>query len=336
MEVTRTYQIFAFALLPLFVAACGGKSIVSADEGSGGGGGGQGIAPLRPTPPSELPATSATDTNDVWIVFDAWASKESGIYAMRTDGSQRTKLDLGTDAANPAFAANGKALAYARHDGIWIRDLTTNTSTQLTHGTGDSVPAFSPLGTSVAFGRGTDLYVINVDGTDERAYIKGPPPGEPAYGNYGHPVFTKDGASLVFDHRGAMQMGALDGSGVHDILTGSGAPMPALSPDGATLAFFLGCSPGNDALYTVAFADAARACDVGKQLVRGGIEWSRPSWGANGVIAYRNYLYEIAVIPAAGGDAKVIFDTRKSLGGAYLAELAFSPPGTSLESAFVR
>jgi dipeptidyl aminopeptidase/acylaminoacyl peptidase len=311
---------FTFACL--FLSACGGRV-----DGQGTPDPAQGTPADEPSSdlPSERAAVVATDPNDVWLAFDT-SGGDDAIYVVRADGSALRKLDLGGPAHAPAFSANGKALAYAGVGGIWVRDLTTGQSLQLTEG-GDGAPAWSPDGKLLAFTRDVDIWIVGADGTGERPFVKGPPPGEAWYTNYGHPVFTHDGASLIFDRYGALEIGPIDGSEHHVLLstTGWGVPMATVSPDGEDIAVGADCG-----LRVVPLGTAAAACTTGTSLDTVSDIGARPSWSASGVLAYASSEYGLSTVPASGGAPTILLDTKESLGGVYVQEVAWSPPGTTL------
>ncbi len=315
-------RLLSFAASTVLSLACGGK--VTTDTTT---------APGEPLPrgsaddpsalPSERAPVASTDPSDVWLAFaTSGRAGDQSIYVMRADGSQLRKLDLGGAAGSPAFSANGKALAYAAPGGIWVRDLTTGQSRQITHGA-DAIPAWSPDGKRIAFTRDVDIWIAAADGADTRSFVKGPPPGQAWYSNYGHPVFTRDGASLIFDRRGGIEIGAVDGSEHHLLVpdVDGGISMATVSPDGTRLAIAGGCG-----LRVVRLDAAGDACKSGASLAFVSSP-ARPSWSANGLIAYAQ-RHVIDVVSADGGVPKTIVDTRQSLGGGDVGELSWSPPGT--------
>ena len=289
---------------------------------------------VAPTPIENDPTTAeaasdaarrrTADPNDVWLAFDVAASSKSEVHVMRADGKDRRRLDLGMEASAPAFSRNGRALAFAGPNGIWVKDLPNGQLHQVTHGQ-DGTPAWSPDGKHLAFTRNVDIFVVGVDGMGERSYIHGPPPGQAWYSNYGHPVFAVDGQSLIFGHRGGIDQGNLDGSGVHPLFVAAelDIAMATVSPDGTQIAINSNCG-----VRVTPFASAAKACDVGTKLGGGPGGISRPAWSSNGLVAYVDGWYRINLVPEAGGTPLTILDTKQSLGGAYVNEVSWSPPGT--------
>ncbi len=315
---------WVFLVTSFVVSACGGR--VHA-EGAGGSAPAEPTGDPASTPPSERAARPSSDPSDVWLAVSTWGPAADGIYILRADGSGLRQLDLGGPAGAPAFSANGEALAYAGRGGIWVRDLATGSSRQITHGV-DSIPAWSPDGKLLAFTRDVDIWIVNADGTGERRFVQGPPPGEAWYANYGHPVFTHDSASLIFDRRGALEIGPVSGSEHHVILsvgTGTG-PFATVSPDGEDLAVASDCG-----VRVAPLSAVGSICAAGDSLDPSArYDVSRPSWSAAGLLAYAASMYSVNVVPAAGGKPVTILDSKASLGGVNLGEVAWSPPGTKL------
>jgi hypothetical protein len=89
-------------------------------------------------------------------------------------------------------------------------------------------------------------------------------------------------------------------------------------------------SPFATEVLALALADAGRACEIGNKLGSTGTSAARPAWSAGDLIAYASSWYTIDVVEATGGRAARLIDTRTSLGGGYVREVAWSRPGTVL------
>ncbi len=103
-------------------------------------------------------------------------------------------------------------------------------------------PAISPDGSRVAFVSTRDgnpeIYVMDADGTNLTRVTNDPQPD-------GRPVFTPDGAGLVFQSQRTVAgkqfleiyTAALDGTGLKALTTDSLNQTPTVSPDGGTIAY---------------------------------------------------------------------------------------------------
>jgi uncharacterized protein YjdB len=99
-------------------------------------------------------------------------------------------------------------------------------------------PAISPDGSRIAFvstrDGNSEIYVMDADGANLTRVTNDPQPD-------GHPVFTADGTGLVFQSQriGKPEIFStgLDGNGVKALTADSLNQTPAVSPDGATIAY---------------------------------------------------------------------------------------------------
>jgi hypothetical protein len=124
-----------------------------------------------------------------------------------------------------------------------------------------------------------------------------------------------------FDRRGAIEMGDVDGQNVHALFeSGEDIMMTTVSPGGAELVISAECG-----VHRVKLADAAQAC--ASPVLGSGAPRSHPAWSSGGLVAFADGWYAIHVVPAGGGEDKTVLDTRQSLGGRYVAEVAWSVPG---------
>ena len=195
----------------------------------------------------EDPCAFAT-RGPAWLAF---ASAEGGgwdVQVIRADGSCRRAItsDPAVD-LNPAWAPNG-VVAYesdrAPATSVWIHDVAAGTERRLDVGAlRASSPAVSPDGAKLAFeGRApgattSGIYTVPLAGGTPVLLT----PEDVPHGN-GGPVFAPDGSRLYFvsNRNGpyeVFEVPAAGGAAVQ-VTTGSGIlGKPAISPDGATLAF---------------------------------------------------------------------------------------------------
>jgi TolB protein len=189
-----------------------------------------------------------------WLAFGTLEPGNWDIQVIRTDGTCRRTLIQGPARdLYPAWAPGG-LLAYgsdrAPGPGLWVHDVRTGAEQRLDlGGLGAASPAFSPDGTSLAFeGRGpgainASIYLVGAKGGTPRLLTPDAPgSATPEPHANGGPVFSPDGASIYFvsNRSGAYdvyRVPAAGGDAVR-VTTGSGIiGKPAMSPDGATLAY---------------------------------------------------------------------------------------------------
>lgn len=220
-------------------------------------------APHVPPPPepqeSAPPAAEKTFYQDVsWsrdgsrIAFTAMkhaGEKEmrSGIYVMRSDGSEPTRVtDEETTAFYVSMSPDGKRVAYAVRTGEKKSDISAaaldgSKPARLTEGGYNHTPAWSPDGKKIAFisdrdGAGPQIYVMNADGskqtrltkTDTRDY---------------NPAWSPDGKRITYyaergDQKDQIWVMNADGTGAKLLTAGEGHNIfPAFSSDGARVVF---------------------------------------------------------------------------------------------------
>jgi len=223
-----------------------------------------------------------------WIVFSA--DTDRGIFCcdlfkIRTDGTGLRRLAAAHSGDYPAFAPNGRRVAFPFARGIFTVNLDGSGRRRLTNGY-DEAPAYSPDGKRIAFLRGFDLYVMRADGREQRRLRRG-------FGAESRLSWTPDGKSLVVSvSAGAYdpiyldtldaRTGRIEKQTLLQDATGEENPGSAggalLSPDGRTVVF-TGHKP------TCADCDPAYAL-YRKQLPRGPVRHvcdvcSADSWSAD-------------------------------------------------------
>ena len=223
-----------------------------------------------------------------------------------------------------AFSPDGQRLAYsARGTGksdvfhLFVRTVAPDTPRQLTQGSGSDVgPAWSPDGTKIAFQRTTEesvqYVVVPVDGGEERKVVESPATGDEAQA-LGSVAWSKDGNSLVVVQRGEKQAAGLAvvevASGKVNRITNppegaQGDASPAMSPDGATLAFVRYESDGADIYTTDLGGNHPRRLTYDNEQIRG-IAWT-PDGQDLVYSATRAGGWTLWRLPAFGGSARAI------------------------------
>lgn len=167
----------------------------------------------------------------------------SGLTPFATEPGEKT---------SPSFSPDGRQVVYSWKlaDGsgtrLVLRPVGGGSWRPLTQGDGaDRHPAWSPRGNLIAFERIKDddcgVFVIAPDGSNERRLA------DCRYGAEGPLTWTREGAALIFSHRGdairsrqlvslAVETGAL--SGVSNPVMGMpGDEQPVLAPTGRRLVF---------------------------------------------------------------------------------------------------
>jgi Tol biopolymer transport system component len=108
------------------------------------------------------PAVSTTGA----LAFVRRAGDSSSVYVVRHPGARAVRLLHGAD---PDWSPNGKRLAFARENGIWLCSSSGAHRRHITNGhpagDHDRGPAWSPSGAWIAFVRKPDLYLVRPDGS---------------------------------------------------------------------------------------------------------------------------------------------------------------------------
>jgi Tol biopolymer transport system component len=262
--------------------------------------------------------------------------------------AEQKRMALSIDAgANvyPAFSGDGKRVAYSARGAskgepfhLFVRALPGGAPLQLTNGASSDIgPAWSPDGASLAFlriaeGR-TEYISIPSDGGAERTLAEFG--GAPAGTGQPSPAasWTRDGKSLAVVETGEKQLPAVavvslaDGR-VRRITTppegSEGDSTPAVSPDGATLAFVRGTGPDGADIYLCDLAGGnLRRLTFDDRAIHG-IAWT-PDGQEVVYAANRAGAWRLWRLPVYGGSPREI-----DVAGAQAHFPAIAPQGRRL------
>jgi len=197
------------------------------------------------------------------------------------------------DETHIVFASTANSVSH-----IWRMALGSKSPEQLTFGHHlDSRPRWSPNGIHVLFVRNGDLWSVPAQGGKARQVIQ----------NGYNPNWSADGLRFVFERKGEIWIANADGSKQYKV---EGLPtvdlllaprMPALSPDGQTVAFFHAIAgPLGDIWIISSKGGSAKRLTFDTSI--GGA----PSWTADGssiiFSSQRSGTKTLWRIPAEGGE----------------------------------
>lgn len=166
------------------------------------------------------------------VVFSAY----NGIWTMRADGTDKTKVALVRRVGSPAFSPSGGRIVYIhsrRHRPIkrqWaiyaIRADGTGKRLIFADAYAPETPTYSPDGSRIVFAgkpprRSWGVWTMQPDGTDLRPVTRNPR-SSPYFDHY--PDWSPDGSQIVFTRSSQCDLGGCstvvkfirpDGSGIH-------------------------------------------------------------------------------------------------------------------------
>ena len=151
-------------------------------------------------------AASSAPAQPRWLVFSAHPNGDSGplqLVRVRENGTQLKQITTGAlTATQPAFAPDGRTLAFARlGSGIFRMSIDGTGLRRLTSGARDIYPVWSPEGKRIAFLRPFRaewrLYVMSRNGSGVRRLALAPPAGRPTWTANGKSILIPSAADIV-------------------------------------------------------------------------------------------------------------------------------------------
>lgn len=226
-----------------------------------------------------------------WIVFSRWRYRtdRAGIFIMRSDGSQVTRLTNGPSHYEPAFSPDGEHIVFrAARDGFHIVRMNREGENRTRLGRG-LAPSFRPDGARIVFTRRfsggvrDDLRVFTMasDGSDVHPVTR-----DGASARY--PSYSPDGSRIIMDYydRDAGQYGAFtiapDGSDLREVALSPPTPdfyvnEPVFSPDGNEIALMHIDKQWLEESCDCVFVATLKTDGTGLEHVLGG--GGSPDWG---------------------------------------------------------
>ena len=154
---------------------------------------------------------SCADVSPAWapsgqlIAFNRIARDGSGLYTVRFDGSQLTKVTDSVAAANPQWSPDGRQIAFDDNNGIFVANADGSDQRLLVDGepgNGPGVPSWSPDGSKLAYfntpgspGSFTaEVWTVNTDGSHKRRVYH----STCCVGSWAPPIWSPDGRKIAF------------------------------------------------------------------------------------------------------------------------------------------
>jgi Tol biopolymer transport system component len=161
-----------------------------------------GIFLLRLPDRSQVRLTSGNDTSPTWspdgmqLAFERRrGGQRSDIFLLRIgrNGARAAALPLLRGGGDPAWSPRGDRLAYVRHDGLFILDLSRRSTTRVVKSPLIANPSWAPTSDRLVFaalGRGLFAVKAFADGGLTRI-TSGSRDGEPAWSSSGTIAFSR-------------------------------------------------------------------------------------------------------------------------------------------------
>jgi Tol biopolymer transport system component len=292
---------------------------------------------------------ATTCSEPAWIIFD----HESGISAIRSDGSSFHVLDLGVNGFIPSVSPDGKSLLFVtgdeKTDELVLYDFASKqkrsiakvTLTDLSSGLGKA--AVSPDGKLIAYGEVPDVRIVSFDGSNDRLLVPGPYNEGCCPWSYGHPIFSGDSATVLYSTIGMLQSIRVDGTAQtlleqdqffpNVTIAGFVFPEPSFSPDYSKFVAQIACDVSELRIFGSGELPGD-PCTAGKKLVEVGLsqaynEASNATWGPTNLIAY-DLMKDIFVIDPSGGTPQNLTAAFTTAEDSYASDPVWAPGCTEI------
>jgi Dipeptidyl peptidase IV (DPP IV) N-terminal region/WD40-like Beta Propeller Repeat len=160
----------------------------------------------------------------------ARAREASGLYTVRADGSELTKITDSVTASNPQWSPDGRQIAYDDNNDIFIANAGGSEQRRLVDGVpgnGPGIPSWSPDGSKLAYfftpgspGSFTaEVWAVNTDGLQKRRLYH----SACCVGSWAPPIWSPDGRKIAFaaDSAGGTFVVDSDGTNLRRLSTAS-------------------------------------------------------------------------------------------------------------------
>jgi len=208
----------------------------------------------------------------------------------------------------PSLSPDGRMIAFVSDAGgmpqVWIKEISSGDPVQITFGDLPAVrPRWSPQGNHIIFSRrGGGIWSVPILGGEPRQVVRDGLNAD----------VSPDGQRLAFERAGRLFIAGIDGLGVSELpleprrlVEHFGDSWPTFSPDGRSIAVFLG-EQGRYGDYWIVPSDGSEPRRVTADLQEGGA----PAWTPDGmaliVASARSGSVNLWRVPVTGGPPEAL------------------------------
>jgi TolB protein len=236
----------------------------------------------------------AGDRFDFLTTIDVWT--------VAPDGRDRRNVTRDGSASSPAWSPDGRALAYARGDGIFVVRRDGSRRRHIVRRADPTTPAWSPDGGRIAFTAPGELWIVGANGRGRRLLARDASSDTRA-------VWSPDGRWIAYagGSRGVFGVFVVSPAGGRPRLLSRRAEEALWSPDGSRIALVRSGTPREAGIFLSA-PDGR-----GTRRLTRGLD-TEPTWSPEGRgIAFRRGLLvgDIHVVNADGSGLRNLTRTAK-------------------------